>query len=151
MSEIIIQSVTVDEYEQAKNLSDLYSVYADEASIQGLGTPDPQMDTYRQLEAAGILHTLIALKAGKVIGFLSFLLSPLPHYGQVVATTESYFVAPEHRKGGAGLRLLREAEVKARELGAIGFFVSAPAGGRLAKVMPRSGYRLTNEVFFREL
>lgn len=29
--------------------------------------------------------------------------------------------------------------------------VSAPAGGRLAEVLPRSGYRETNRVFLRAL
>lgn len=149
---INIQFVTVDEFERSDNLAELYAEYAAEGSIDGLGEHNPQMQQYRQLEQAGMLHTLVAKTGeGKTVGFLSFLISLLPHYGQVVATTESYFVQSEYRKGGTGIRLLRAAEDKARALGAVGFFVSAPAGGRLAKVMPRSGYKRTNEVFFREL
>ena len=38
-----------------------------------------------------------------------------------------------------------------RALGCPGLLVSAPAGGVLAKVLPRRGYAETNRVFFKEL
>ena len=68
-----------------------------------------------------------------------------------LAVVESYFVASKHRKSGAGLALLREAERIASDRGAHALLVSAPHGGRLADVMPRVGYRETNRVFFRSL
>lgn len=152
MSEITIHTATVEEYLQADNLDALYADYAAEGSIPGLGKPNPQMDSYRQMEAAGLLHTLVAKNdQGTMVGFLSFLVSLLPHYGQVVATTESYFVDPGYRSGGLGIKLLKAAEARAQELGAVGMFVSAPAGGRLSKIMPRTGYAPSNEVFFKVL
>jgi hypothetical protein len=47
------------------------------------------------------------------------------------------------------MALLKAAEVKARELGARGLLVSTPFGGSLAAVLPRSGYRDANRVFFK--
>ena len=81
-----------------------------------------------------------------------FLLVPvLPHFGRKVGVSESYFVAAEYRKTGAGLRLLHAAEEAAREAGAVGVLVSAPTGGILERVMPGVGYRETNRVFFKGL
>ena len=67
-----------------------------------------------------------------------------------VATTERFFVKA-HRKTGAGLRLLRAAEEKARALGSPGLLVTAPFEGDLFQVLPRVGYQETNRVFFKSL
>ena len=69
----------------------------------------------------------------------------------MVATTESFFVDPDKRQSGAGIKLLRIAEAVAKDLGAVGLLVSAPFGGKLADVMEKVGYTETNRVFFRGL
>ena len=68
-----------------------------------------------------------------------------------MATTESIFVAHEFRRTGAGVKLIREMERLAGDMGALGVLVSAPAGKRLADVMPGLKYRQTNQVFFKGL
>lgn len=151
MTQITIRPITADEFEQADNLVELLAEYAVECAIPGLGENNVRFDIYRQLEAAGVLHTLGAFRGDTMVGFLSFLVSVLPHYGALTATSESYFVAKSERAGGTGIRLLREAEARAKELGAVGLLVSAPVGGRLAAVLPRIGYGQTNEVFFKGL
>lgn len=151
MTQITIKPITADEFEQADDLVELLAQYAVESSIHGLGEINVRFDIYRQMEAVGALHTLAAYREGRMVGFLALLVSVLPHYGALTATTESFFVTQSARAGGTGLRLLRAAEDKARELGAVGLLVSAPAGGRLAQVMPRIGYGHTNEVFFKGL
>jgi len=60
---------------------------------------------------------------------------------------ESFYVAKASQKTGAGMRLLRAAEKKARELGAPGLLVSTPFGGRLFVVLPRLNYAETNRIF----
>ena len=149
MTTTTISSCTVDEFEREPNLDELFAEYASEASIEGLGECRVQMQMYRQLETAGVLHPIVAHQDDKLVGFLSLLISVVPHYGCRIATTESFFVAKAARAGGAGMKLLRAAEDKARELGVQGLFISAPAGGRLSAVLPHAGYRKTNEVFFR--
>nr|WP_269805969.1 GNAT family N-acetyltransferase [Pseudomonas sp. NMI1173_11] len=103
------------------------------------------------MEAAGALHVVGAF-APDLVGLASLLVYDLPHYaGRRICTMESFFVDPKHRAGGTGIRLLRAAEARALELGAMAMMVSAPANGRLATVLPRSGYRETNRVFMRAL
>jgi GNAT superfamily N-acetyltransferase len=87
-----------------------------------------------------------------MVGFLVLLVSVVPHFGVTIATTESFFVARAARKSGAGLMLRNEAERIARGIGAVGLFISAPVGSRLAEVMGKTkGWRETNRVFFRGL
>lgn len=136
---------------QAPALEALLAEYAAECAIDGLGVPDAQIETYQRMEAAGILHLLGAFINGDLVGFVSLLVSELPHYGRRVATTESLFVAKCARKSGAGLKLLKTSEQLAASLGAVGLLISAPYGGRLAKVLPRIGFQETNRVFFRSL
>ena len=122
--------------------------YAREGAIMGLPPPRAKFDLYAQLEASGALKTFLAFQ-GKLIGFINVLVTEIPHYQEPVAVCESFFVLPAHRQSGAGIKLLREGERVAQERGAKGLLVSAPFGGILAKVLPRLGYRETNEVFFK--
>ena len=151
MKTLTIRPITVDELEQADNVIEMLAEYAVESSIRGLGQIDVQFDLYRTLENVKAFHMLGAYRANALVGFISFVVSKQPHYGSVTATSESFFVAQSERAGGAGLKLLRAAQDKARERGAIGMLVSSPAGGRLARVLPRLGFAHTNEVFFKEL
>lgn len=149
MTVVDIRRCAVDAVEHAPNSIALLSEYAAESSIAQLGTPAAQWATYRQLVEAGSAHFIGAFQGDDLVGFLVMLVAVLPHYGLRVASTESFFVARTARKSGAGLQLLHEAEQLATELGAAGFFVSAPTGGRLAKVLPGVGFAETNQVFFK--
>lgn len=148
---LTVSRATIDEIESSPDLAVLLDEYAAESANTGIGPASPQIDTYRKLEASGFLHAFAARVDGQIIGFMFLLLSVLPHFGRKVGVTESYFVAREHRKSGAGLRLLRAAEEAAKAEGAVGLLLSAPAGGILERVAPGVGYRETNRVFFKGL
>ena len=109
--------------------------------MNGMPPPNCQVDMYEHMQDLGVIHVLGAFKQGTLVGILVIVASVIPHYGVMMASTESFFVRPHERKGGAGLALLKEAEVLSAELGATGLLVSAPFGGRLAEVLPKKGYR----------
>jgi GNAT superfamily N-acetyltransferase len=148
---LTIAPSTVEEIATAPQFAALAAEYAAESAIDGLPPPAAKMDTYRQLERAGMLHAFAARCDDALVGFMTVLAPVLPHYGVPVAVSESFFVASAHRGSGAGLRLLRAAEDKARALGSPGLLVSAPFEGALFKVLPRVGYVETNRVFFRKV
>lgn len=148
ISAISIRPCTMADIERAPHLIDEYGA---ESTIDGMGPQCPQFDTYYKLEAAGMIHITGAFHGDELVGFVIVLASILPHYGKPVATTESLFLAKAYRKGNAGLRLLRSAEQRAKEIGAVGILVSAPAGGQLERILPRYGYTHSNTVFFRGL
>lgn len=125
--------------------------YAKEAAIAGLPDPREKLAAYQALEAGGsdVFCVYGAFLGEALIGFIALLTPVLPHYGVAVAVAESLFVAGEHRKSGAGMLLVRQAEKRAREVRSPGVLFSAPSGGRLAALLPRIGYRETNRVFFK--
>lgn len=149
MSEVRL--ITFGELESDPNFSWLTAAYAEESQMVGLPPANCQSDLYRRMESTGTFHVLGAYHGGELVGFLNFIVTVLPHYGAKVATTESIFVANEFRRTGAGVKLIREMERLAGDMGALGVLVSAPAGKRLADVMPGLKYRQTNQVFFKGL
>lgn len=146
---VTVEPCTVAAIRRAGTFPQLAAEYERESLIDGMPSPLPDFDHYERLEAAGQLFPFGAAVNSALVGFLGLLVVQVPRYRQPIATTESFFVASVHRKGGAGLKLLRAAEAKARELGATKLLVSAPSGGRLAEVLPRVGYRETSRVFAR--
>ncbi|WP_420997607.1 GNAT family N-acetyltransferase [Cupriavidus sp. 30B13] len=147
----VVRHCSVSDVESSPDLGGLLAEYGAESGVPELGPPMAQMQTYRQLEAAGVFSVLGAFQGEKLVGFVTVLKATLPHFGRQVAITESLFVTSEARSTGAGLALLHSAESLAREQGAEALLVSAPAGGRLERVLPGVGYRETGRVFFREL
>jgi len=148
---VIVRHCTVAEIEHAPNIDALFAEYADESSIIGLPHPAAQMEMYATLETAGALYSYGAFQGPLLIGFVTVLSHIMPHYGASASTTESFFVAKSYRKTGAGSKLLRAAELHAKNRGSAGILISTPFGGRLAEVLPKAGYRQTNAVFFKRL
>lgn len=142
---------SVAEIEMAPNFEDLATEYEEEALIDGMPPPRARWETYRALEGTGMLRVFSAVLDGQLIGFISILASRLPRYDVPIAVSESFFVAKAHRKTGAGLKLLKMAEDKARGLGSPGLLVSCPYGGDLFKVLPRVGYVETSRIFFKRV
>ena len=131
------------------NHSALIDKYADECAIGGMPRPNPSKQMYEQLEHSGMIHCFGAYKDDNMIGFATVLVNVLPHYSRVTAITESLFVAGEHRKSMAGIKLINAVVKQARRMQAVGILISAPADGKLAKLMERMQLKKTNEVFFK--
>jgi len=146
---LTIRKTTISEFFGADNIQTLLDKYAEESAMHGLPHPKAKIDLYEQLERVGILYPISAFLDDVLIGFI-FIVSPImPHYSERISTAESFFVAKEHRKTGAGTKLRHAAEQYAKEIGALGLLMSAPLGSDLAEVLPRVGYVETNRVFFR--
>lgn len=149
MQSVTIRPATVAEVFAAPNVDELLAEYASESSIAGLPSAVPNRDLYAGLEATGFMQVIGAFDGDLLVGFLVLVVTINPHYSQVLAVTESYFVTAKYRKAGAGLQLLALAEAIAKQKGAVGMLVSAPVESRLARVMPGVGYRETTRAFFR--
>lgn len=146
-----IALTSVSALEQAPNLQALLDEYAEESGLAELGAASPCFDIYSEMERVGAARVIGAYVGFELVGFLVLLISVVPHFGKRIASTESFFVAKAARATGAGLRLLHAAECMARDEEAIGLFVSSPVDGVLAQVLPSTGYRETNRLFFRDL
>ncbi len=145
-----IVQTTVADLVAAPTFHELLAKYGEECAIAGMPPPSAKLEIYKKIEQSGLLHVFAAFEDEVLIGFITVLLSELPHYGVNTGITESFFVAKEQRKTGAGLALLHAAEKLAETYGSPGLLVSAPWGGVLADVLPRCGYEVSNVVFFRK-
>ena len=145
-----IRQVGFEEVTNDPAFATLAAEYKNSAA-EGMPEIDLQEDVYTRLELAGTMATLAAYVDGTLVGFINVLVTIIPHYGVPLGTTESFFVAPEHRSTGAGLVLLRRAEELAVSMGAVGLMVSAPVGRSLDKVLSRSSYDPMSTIYFRRL
>lgn len=150
-----IRPCTVADLEASPNCDELLGEYTAESAIAEMGSTVRRntLAPYRALEASGAFHALGAFDGNRIVGFITFILAPLPHFqGRLVASTESFFVTAAYRKAGLGLALLRAAEERAEGVGATALLMSAPLGSRLAQILDASDrYRETSRVFVRAL
>ena len=151
MDRLVIKKCTASEVIHNHAFPALRAEYAAESAVRGLPDPAEKEAMYQLMEANEAFQLFGAFLGAELIGFVAVLAPVLPHYGRVIAITESLFVAAAHRKTGAGMALIRQAERYAREIGSPGLFVSAPSGGRLCAILPRIGYRETNRAFLKTL
>lgn len=132
--------------------TELLAEYASESSIDGMPTPKAKILTYKRLEFEGSIVCFGAFCNDKLVGFVSILMSILPHYSAPAAIVESIFVSSKHRAGCIGGRLLKAAENHAKNSNASGLLISAPFGGNLAKLLEKTkSYRTTNLIFFKRV
>lgn len=153
MSSYSARAITVAEAFAAPLFADLCAEYQAEASRNpDLIGSTPNRGAYELLEEKGALHGLGAFCDDLMVGFCAVLVTPSMHCdGNVMASAEAIFVSAGHRAGGAGALLLRAAERAALDAGAKGLYVPAPVGGRLERVLPRTGFREVNRIFYRSL
>lgn len=147
----VVRKCTVVEIMEDPAFDALIAEYAAESAVEGMPPPRAKMEAYVAMEMTGMLHPFGAFKDGELVGFISVLTPTLPHYGRLVASAESFFVTKSHRKGGAGLRLLKAVEQVAAEEGSPGIFVSAPIKGMLVEILPRRGYTACSQIFFKKV
>ncbi len=151
------------------NAQALVREYSNECSLPELGEARPQAHIYEALERGGSMQSYGLYEGEHLIGFAVLLFYPLPHYGKLIAATESIFIAAEHRGNGNGEQLLKFIESVARERGCAAVQYSVPVGSRFGRLLdlramqsrlhelrpgkaaPAPRYRMTNRVYMREL
>lgn len=149
MTDLIVRRCQVADIEAAV---DLIRAYEGECGMAEFGSYRPDWEQYKTMERSGWYTAIGAFRGNRMVGMLTVLAGPNPHVGAVMASTESFFVLPEERNGGTGLKLLAQAEALAKEKGARGLIVSARADSRLSRVMRlMKGYKPSNEVFCKVL
>jgi GNAT superfamily N-acetyltransferase len=104
---------------------------------------------YSNCDKKGILHVVTARKDGLLVGYIFFWVLPHPHYKDfgLQASTDAFFVMPEHRKGGLGARMLMYAESSLRKSGVKKVGISVKLHEDHSDVMEALGWKATDKVF----
>lgn len=148
---IIVRKSSVQEIVNNAGFDAVAEEYREECAHAGLPDPQEKLSLYYTLESSGVFHPYAAFKDGIVIGFMALFTAKIPHYGYAMAVTESLFVAAQHRRTGAGIRLIRAAERHAKAVGCPAILITAPNNGKLSLVLPKMRYNATNTVFMKRL
>lgn len=113
---------------------------------------DPDFALYRQLDAKGRILCLTARVAGELIGYSVFVNRYPPHYrGTLSGINDVIWVHPAYRLGRVGLRLIRESESHAREMGVKKLIWHAKPDTTLHQLLVRLGYVLDEVLLARLL
>ena len=112
----------------------------------------PDVERYQALEQAGLLLSLGLFRDESLIGYSVNALFTHSHYSDLLlCQNELLFIAKEHRKGMAGVRLIAATEQAARERGADMMMWHAKPQTTLDRLLPRMGYRLQDIVYSQVL
>jgi GNAT superfamily N-acetyltransferase len=118
-------------------------------------------EQYRWLERHGILRAISMRQAGQLIGYNVFFVRPTLHYSTSLwAVNDVIYLDPDHRKGMAGVRLIRAAEPMLRGIGVQQVLYHTKmhvhlghgkARGTLGRLLTAMGYNLAEEVYSKIL
>jgi GNAT superfamily N-acetyltransferase len=99
----------------------IFKVHYDELALHKAVMPMGfDHDFYFNLESNNFLLVVTARRDGRLVGYyVGIVISHHPHNkeGGKVSTTDMFYLLPEERKGGAGVKLLRFAENELRREG----------------------------------
>lgn len=148
---VSIRQCTVAELEAAPNFGALLDEYAKESAIAGLPDPKAKLETYRALNASGVMTVFASFyDFDYVAGFITVLTQDLLKYPTQAAICDAFFVSKDNRKTGSGFKLKQWAERYAREKGTAGIFYSAKPGSSLDLMLSMSHEcEHTNNIYFR--
>lgn len=138
-------------YKEIIAAKDLLAEYAEECSSPELGEISPQPELYEALEKSGGFQAFGCFEGDTLIGFACVLVYVLPHYGKLIATTESIFIAQKYRNGIQWDDLKNVIQSYAHARGCNAFLYSAPVGSRFDRLLSHSFARHTNNTYLVKL
>jgi GNAT superfamily N-acetyltransferase len=114
---------------------------------------DLDVEAYQSIENAGHLRIFTARTEDRLIGYSIYLVAADSHAkGSRAANQDAVFVDHGCRRSGAGLRLMRDAEMLLRGEGVQVIYQHVPAAHpALGVICARLGYRTVHTVYAKRL
>jgi GNAT superfamily N-acetyltransferase len=133
----------------------IFQAHYDELAVHKDQVPlGMDFDLYLDMEKRGVLHSLTARKDGQLIGYyIALIVSHHPHNKDAgpVSTTDMFYIASAHRKGGAGAKLLMAAEKMLRAKGVQKATISTKVKMPNKELLEALGWENTDIVFQKVL
>lgn len=113
---------------------------------------DPDWERYALLDGAGAIVLATARARREMVGYHLFLVSPHLHYRRsLTALSDVVYLAPEHRLGMAGIRLMRCAEAELRRRGVQRVVQNVKLHTDWGRVLERMGYAPIERIYSKLL
>lgn len=101
----------------------------------------PMWERYRQLEQADAFVVYTAREEGQLIGYSAFFINRHLHYGDtVMAHNDVIFLHPDHRRGTAGIKLIKFSEQALRDRGITKITWHVKVDKDWTQILERMGY-----------
>lgn len=109
---------------------------------------NPDWSAYSALYEAGKLGIYTARKNEKLIGYFVVIANSNPHYkDHLFAVNDIIYLAPEHRKGFVGVKLIKYAEKDLKKFGVSVFTINTKVHKPFDSVLERLGFNLIERVY----
>lgn len=132
-----------------RDCQDLWAAHYDELALRKERMQmKPDVPAYEAMEAAGMLHILVARDAGEMVGYVITVVRKHLHYADVFCGFEdAYFLRQSHRRGMAGVRLLREWEKAMKARGVQLLFAMTKPWLDMSPLFERLGFTKSDYTF----
>lgn len=111
----------------------------------------PDVEAYNRLESVGGLRCFTVREAGKLIGYVVFLVRRHMHYDILCAAQDVLFVDLEYRKGMVGYRLIRYAEERLRAEGVTLITQHVKKSNNVGRLLERMGYQEMDAIYAKRI
>lgn len=109
---------------------------------------NPDWEVYNSLYQSGQLGIYTARKEEKLVGYFVVIATPNPHYkDHIFAVNDILYLAPEHRKGFVGAKLIKFAEKDLKELGVSVLTINTKVHKPFDSLMEHLGFGLIERVY----
>ena len=113
---------------------------------------DPDWDKYANLANAGMMSVTTARDGSILVGYQIYFVMPHLHYKQsLTAMSDVLFLAPEHRIGAAGIRLMKAAEEELVKLGVQRIVQNVKLSNDWGSILERMGYKPFERIYTKIL
>jgi hypothetical protein len=132
---------------------DIFPRHYEELSLEkGIVPMGLDVAKYQEIEDKGMLHVLTARLDGKLIGYYIGIVVTHPHYKDagLMATTDMFYILPEHRNG-VGMKLLIHAANTLKARGVIKVFLGTKLKQDHTALLEALGWTATDKVFTKLL
>jgi GNAT superfamily N-acetyltransferase len=147
LSDVTIQ---VDHFENFDDAAYLFEPHWIETELDQDSIPvSIWREAYEEMWKNGVLHIVSVRKAGKIIGYHVTNVQPHIHHSEtIMGFTLAFYLAPEHRLGGIGIKLLKFVEkTLAEERGVKKFYLTTKEKPDLSRLFEMLGYRPDERTF----
>ena len=113
---------------------------------------DPDWEKYQKLADAGMMSVTTARDGVILAGYQIYFVMPHMHYKQsLTAMSDVLFLAPEYRRGTAGIRLMKTAEEELVKLGVQRIVQNVKLTNDWGPILERMGYKPFERIYTKIL
>lgn len=101
---------------------------------------NPDKERFFQYETMGAYFYFTARNGDELIGHCGMYVMPSMHTQELVATEDTWFLLPDYRKSGIGVRLHNFVKDEMKKMGVVEITMTAKLSNKAGQIMEKLGY-----------